>query len=79
MIAEKAQMEANAIKNSASNEELEAIRQAGEALARNQYREQNSSLLNPDLSFTTSNGSSTNSTVSKGSSITSSRSPNRGS
>lgn len=44
-------MEANAINNSASNEELKAIRQAGEALARNQYREQNSSMLTPELIY----------------------------
>ena len=68
MVAEKAQMEANAIKNSASNEELEAIRQAGEALARNQYREQNGSLLTPDSSSATSKGSSIISTKTKGSS-----------
>ena len=61
-------MEANAIKNKASNKELEAIRQAGEALARNQYREQNASLLTPDSSSEISKGSSTISIETKGSS-----------
>lgn len=41
-------MEVNAVQNNASNTELEAIRQAGEASARNQYREQNSSIPYPD-------------------------------
>ena len=61
-------MEANAIKNSASNKELEDIRKAREALARNQYHEQKSRLLKPDLNSTTSKSSNINSTTSKNSS-----------
>ena len=56
--AERRQMENTAIQNSASNDEIEAIRRAGEASARNQHREQSTSLL---YSESTSNISSSNS------------------
>ena len=52
-------MEADAIRNNAKDEELEAIRQAGEAAARNQHRERDVSLLYPDASPNTGTGSST--------------------
>lgn len=46
--AERLQMEATAVQYSASNDEIEAIRRAGEASARNMYREQNASFLSPE-------------------------------
>ena len=52
-------MEADAIQNNAKDEELEAIRQAGEAAARNKYRERDVSLLYPDARSNTSTGSIT--------------------
>lgn len=51
-------MQANAIQSNATNEQLEAIRRAGEASLRNQYREQNHSLLYPDANFNVSGSSS---------------------
>lgn len=51
-------MEANAVQSNATNEQLEAIRLAGEASLRNQYREQNYSLLYPDASSNVSGSSS---------------------
>lgn len=51
-------MEANAVQSNATNEQLEAIRLAEEASLRNQYREQNYSLLYPDASSNVSGSSS---------------------
>ena len=56
------QMEANAAQSNATNEQLEAIRRAGEASMRNQYREQNQSLVYPEPSSATSGNSSIRST-----------------
>jgi len=54
-------MEANAVQGNATNKQLEAIRRAGEASLRNQYREQNYSLLYPDAGSNVSGSSSTRS------------------
>lgn len=61
-IEERMQMEATAIQSSATNEQLEAIRRAGEASLRNQYREQNQSTLYPDPNTSISTSSSARST-----------------
>ncbi|KAL8827984.1 MAG: hypothetical protein Q9191_002853 [Dirinaria sp. TL-2023a] len=58
--AERLQMEAIAVQTRASNDEIEAIRRAGEASARNQYREQNASFYpesNSNISGSSSRGS----------------------
>lgn len=59
--AERKQMETNAVESSATDEQLEAIRRAGEASIRSQYREQNQSILYPDAGPNVSGTSSTGS------------------